>query len=443
MAMREEPINETAAAAYLRKHTRDPPRIQQRPHARLGLAVAIPCRDEPDLLTTLADLWACRRPDCAVEVIVVINAAEDAPPAVHAQNRRTLRQAADWLADKADPRLRFHLLHFPALPARKAGVGLARKLAMDEAVARFLAAGQPDGVIACLDADCRVSPDYLRAIEKHFRGLPETPACSIHYEHDWAALADPRHREGIIQYELHLRTVVAGLRHAGYPFAFHTTGSAMAVRAGAYVRQGGMNQRRGAEDFHFLAKLMPLGAFSALTATTVVPSARASHRVPFGTGRAMADWLADDRGAWLTYAPESYRDLRALMARVEALYALSPDAVPDLLHRLAAPLARFLGEAGFAGRLRELQENSASAVTFRGRFWRWFDRFRVLKYLHFARDRHYPLVPVSSAARTLLAWQGLRAPAPGSESGYTESFELLERYRRLDLEQGTLPATGP
>lgn len=89
MAMREEPLNEKAAA-YLRKHTRNPPRIRQRPHARLGLAVAIPCRDEPDLLTTLEDLWACRRPDCAVEVIVVINAAEDAPPAVHAQNRRTL-----------------------------------------------------------------------------------------------------------------------------------------------------------------------------------------------------------------------------------------------------------------------------------------------------------------------------------------------------------------
>src|ERR1044071_2107715 len=101
------------------------------------MVVVIPCFNEPDLIAALSSLWACERPSCAVEVIVVVNSSELAPADVLARNAETLRTGSQWAAEHHHPLLAFHCLNFPALPGKKAGVGLARKIGMDEALARL------------------------------------------------------------------------------------------------------------------------------------------------------------------------------------------------------------------------------------------------------------------------------------------------------------------
>ena len=154
------------------------------PPPDLGITVVLPCFNEPDLVGSLESLRACVRPSCAAEVIAVINAPANAIPEIHAQNLSTLKQASAWAAEREDPRLRLRFLHFPDLPPKHAGVGLARKIGMDEALRRFADVGRlHDGIIACYDADCRCEPNYLAAIERHFQQRPRTPACSIYFEH--------------------------------------------------------------------------------------------------------------------------------------------------------------------------------------------------------------------------------------------------------------------
>src|SRR4029434_9989987 len=97
--------------------------------------------------------------------------------------------------------------------------------------------------------------------------------------------------KAIAAYELHLRYYLQALRTAGFPHGYHTIGSSMAVRARTYMEQGGMNRRQAGEDFYFLHKLIPLGGFTELNSTTVYPLPRPSNRVPFGTGRAVSEWL--------------------------------------------------------------------------------------------------------------------------------------------------------
>ncbi len=447
-------------ARYLDRHALHPPLLAEPPHPELGLVVVIPCHDEPGLLHTLEDLRNCDPPGCvppdfAAEVIVVINSPAGTVQDVAQRHRAAVLETGNWIAERigADcggkaSRVDFHLLDFPRLPPRHAGVGLARKLGMDEAVARFLAVDGGEtgagGIIACLDADCRVEPGYLRAVAEHFRRHPHSPACSIHFEHDWRGEGDARLARGIVQYELHLRCVVAGLRLAGHPHAFHTVGSSMAVRAGAYARQGGMNRRKAAEDFYFLAKLMPLGGFTVLGSTTVRPSCRTSHRVPFGTGRTMTEWIGGDRSTLDTYAPNSYRDLGTFLSHVDALPGLRTEGLTPFLDALPPAMAGFLEASDFAAVLEELRDNSASGEAFRKRFFRWLDRFRVLKYLHHARDTHHPLVPVEMAARELWQWRmqgsrGDRGPAPPpfskgeNPAGSIEPpARWLEAYRRWD-----------
>nr|VFK07786.1 MAG: Glycosyl transferase family 2 [Candidatus Kentron sp. LPFa]VFK29730.1 MAG: Glycosyl transferase family 2 [Candidatus Kentron sp. LPFa] len=464
------PSSKRQANGYLRKHGLFPSRITAPARSDLGLVVVIPCYDEPDMESVLDCLWRCARPACSVEVIVVVNASDADDLSVHARNRRTLIGAERWIAAMTvhgDDALRCHVLDFPALPARHAGVGLARRIGMDEAVARFAAAENPEGVIACLDADCCCDGNYLTALAAHFRDYPKSPGCSIYFEHplDLAETSDIR--AAIAGYELHLRYYAHGLRVAGSPYAHHTVGSSMAVRTRIYEQQGGMNRRKGGEDFYFLQKIMALGGFTDLRATRVLPSPRISTRAPFGTGRAIGDSLGQSDGARYTYAPEIFRDLQKLLSRVGGLYAMGKtdsnlvadpsvmnfSATDSVAAGLPAYVSAFLRARRFEERLIEIRRNAASAAAFEKRFHRWFNALLTLKFIHFATAHHYPKIPVEQAARALLrSGRGSGAWNPSDErdssdkgcsDGVAAEEEILDqrevlllRYRAIDRGEG-------
>lgn len=417
---------------YYARHGYCAPQIEAPPAPGLGLVVVIPALAEPELPATLASLWSAEAPACAVEVIVVVNAGENSDDEVRRANQETLAGLRRW--EKHHPHgPRLHVLHHPRLPARHAGVGLARKIGMDEAAARLEAAGNPRGIIAGLDADCSCASNYLRALERHFQVNAASPACSITFEHDFEAVADPLLREGIIHYELFLRYYNLALKFAGHPFAFHTLGSCMAVRADAYQQQGGMNRRKAAEDFYFLSKFMSLGGFSEIRDTVVYPSARVSGRVPFGTGKAMGAWRRGGGIPAPTYHPAIFRDLGVLLGRAEELYELEPAHLPRWLEALPPSMAEFLGQAEFARAWREMQANCAAPHTFAKRFYRWFDRFRVLKYVHFVHGRFQPRVPLTEAYGELMGWWGKAPPGP---HGWSDTEEMLLHARSLERGAG-------
>jgi glycosyltransferase involved in cell wall biosynthesis len=344
------------------------------------MVVVIPCFDEPDLVGALESLHACDRPTCAVEIIVVVNSSADAPEQVKARNRASVEQARKYA----------HVIHMADLPPKHAGVGLARKIGMDEALRRL-----SDGIIVNYDADCRCDPNYLCAIEQHFRMHPHTPGCSIYFEHPTGP-AD--------LYELHLRYYVQALRYAGHPYAFHTIGSSTAVRAEVYMEQGGMNKRKAGEDFYFLQKVIALGNYTDLLTTRVIPSPRESARVPFGTGKAVGEQLRGKQA--LTYPFEAFQDLKIFFEDTSN----PPPGMWTFLEALA-----------FEQRIREIRQNTASAEAFRDRFFRWFNGFIAMKYVHFARDHLYGARPVLDEARRL--------------PGFADAKDLLGAYRYLQRTQ--------
>ena len=94
---------------------------------------------------------------------------------------------------------------------------------------RFARTPAANGCIVSLDADCTVDSAYLQAIVNHFTKHPVSPGASIYFEHLLEQVENPVWRRAIVNYELHLRYYVAGMRMAGFPYAFHTVGSAMAL----------------------------------------------------------------------------------------------------------------------------------------------------------------------------------------------------------------------
>ncbi len=411
---------------YRRRYPVRPALIGRPPAARLFNVVVIPCYDEQDeeVAATLDSLAACTLPHRDVEVILLINAPAGADPAVIARNRGLFRFLTDNTARWENERLSLSPLLIEDLSPAEAGVGVARKTGMDEALYRLEAAGAGDGILTSLDADTRVDRNYLSALEEMFLSRPAVEGVSIYFEHSLEGPFPAAVYDGIVQYELHLRYFVQALRYIHYPFAWHTVGSAFAVRAGAYMRQGGMNKKQGGEDFYFLQKIIMEGHFAALTTTKVFPSPRPARKVPFGTGPEIHRFLTGEKDTYLTYNLQAFRDLDIFFRQVPQLFGgeIPPE---DFYATLPASLKLFLAPEAFSARIREILGNVATERNFMKRFYRWFNTFRVIKYLNMIHREYYDRRPVFAEAAGLLRLKGIKK-IPGG------GVDLLEYYRNLD-----------
>ncbi|MBT6273307.1 MAG: glycosyltransferase [Chromatiales bacterium] len=398
-----------------------PPLLDTRPASGLGLVVTIPAYDEPDVLGVLDNLQTCDAPPCAVEVIVLVNEGMDATERQRTQNRATTQEVLDWNHRHHTPRWNAQVVHVPPLPSRWVGVGSARKLAMDEALRRLVLAGQPDGIIACLDADCRVKHNYLCELYAAFRSQPDLGVACVYFEHPIENSPD-----GLVmaRYELFLRYYRLGLRLAGSAHAYHSVGSCITVRASAYARQGGMNRRQAGEDFYFLQKLVDGESVTELTTTTVMPAARHSDRVPFGTGHALKQG-ARDANLIGFYHPEVFIDLKAFFELAPDLF-IDPDTLQSAL-RARPVLALFLASKDAGKHLREIRKNVATQAAFIRRVKRWCNGFMCMKYARFASPQHYAFQDPVVATKTLLQ---LCHEAP---SHIVDVVDALDRLRRLEI----------
>ncbi|MFT5028651.1 MAG: hypothetical protein ACI9VS_001080 [Candidatus Binatia bacterium] len=424
---------------YLRKFGFRASSIPTAPDPALRMAVVIPCFDESDMTGCLESLWACEPPDCAVEVMVVVNDSEKVSPSARERNTETLKELAAWQVRRDDSAIRLHVIESLSQPPKHAGVGLSRKIGMDEAVRRFDDAGAAGaGIIVCFDADCRCDSNYLRAIEGHFVEYAATPGCSIYFEHPLDG-GEARANAAIAAYELHLRYYIDALRYAGFPSAYQTVGSCMAVRSWAYQKQGGMNRRQAGEDFYFLHRIIQLGGFTELNDTRVIPSPRASHRVPFGTGKAVGDMLARDQNEFETYPFKAFEDLRAWFGLVGRIRLLAQAEEAHELGELSPALRSFLASQEAVAQLAEMRAKTTNEETFNKRFFSWFNAFRVMKFIHHARDDFYGSQSVESGARALWGQRGREealVAAPGLR-------EVLESYRAIDRRVWAGVSTAP
>jgi glycosyltransferase involved in cell wall biosynthesis len=382
----------------------------------LEIIVVIPCYNETELITALSSLIHCKKPKGTVEVITVVNSAISNSEAVKETNAKMLKKAQKWSEEQHKNWLNFYFIVANNLLDKDAGVGLARKIGMDEALIRFEQI-KKDGIIACFDADSTCAENYLIELEKHFENNPKSPACSIHFEHPLQGneFSEKNYR-AIEAYELHLRVYKNALKFCGFPFAYHTIGSSMAVKSKAYQKQGGMNKRKAGEDFYFLQKMMTLGNFTELTTTTIYPSPRVSDRVPFGTGRAMQNYLNGENKEFTTYNFQSFMDLKILVNQLDNLYQNEID-FPE-------SVKAYLTTISFKENLQKIRQNSTSATHFKQLFFNWFNAFKVLKFVHFARDNYYADVDVFDAANELLMIL--------QKKQKQDIKELLEVFRGID-----------
>lgn len=414
------------ASVYIEKRTLFPQFINEAPHSNTGIIVIVPSYGESDIDILLGSLALTDRPGCEVEVIIVVNAPENASSESLSLNRKTLTCIERWKQQNIKCWFRLFALDIKPGAISGWGVGLARKTGMDEAIRRFSLAGNPDGIILSLDADCTVEKNYFSAVYNELGSRKERKACSIYFEHSIEGNEFPqsiyRH---IIFYELHLRYYFQGLLYAGFPYVFHTVGSAMAVKASEYTATGGMNRRQAGEDFYLIQKLVPSGAYFSLNSTTVYPSPRPSFRVPFGTGASVAKLTEEKEATFMTYNFSAFEELRKFFGMTDTLFSCKENELNKLYHTLPQGVRSYVGEQEWFNRITEIRNNTSGTVAFRKRFFGWFNMFKIVRYLNLVHQDIFCKKPAGEAANELLV-------KIGETSDSLEPSGLLLHYRKME-----------
>jgi hypothetical protein len=414
------------ASTYLKERTLFPEKIKEAPDSETGIIIVVPAYNEPGINKLLDSLALCDVPECKVEVIIVINAPENATAGSIANNKKTLINIESW--KKKNFNCFFRLFAFLIEQSAIAGwgVGLARKTGMDEALRRFDRINKPDGVILNLDADCIVEKNYLLAIYSGLSRRSDRAACSIYFEHPVSGNNYPeRIYKYITFYELHLRYYLQGLAYSGFPYVFHTVGSAIAVKALVYVKAGGMNRRLAGEDFYFIQKLVPAGGYFNLNSTTVYPSPRISARVPFGTGASIGKLSSGKSSTLLTYNIQAFKELHTFFKLIDAFFECNPEKLHTLFSLIPESLRLFLDEKEWIEKMTEIKNNTSGIISFKKRFFGWFNMFRIVKYLNFVHSDFFEKIPVNVAALELLETRGIILKSK-------DPADLLLVYREME-----------
>ncbi|RLA49001.1 MAG: hypothetical protein DRR04_03485 [Gammaproteobacteria bacterium] len=365
-------------------------------------ALVIPAYREPS--ATLQHLMRLPRGIERTLVILVLNRPDaDPDPLVNASLRVAVGELASTSEQPNKPVI--HILNKHAdlyvhdmedsggtIPAAQ-GVGLARKTGCDIAL-KWMAEGAISGEwIHSTDADALPPQDYFQQLE---RCNQQAVAAVYPFRH---VRGDEQNRtEATALYELRLHHYVLGLEYAGSPYAYHTLGSCLAVKASAYAQVRGFPKRAGGEDFYLLNKLAKLGPVAKLTGNCIELQSRQSQRVPFGTGPAVEKITRAKHPTELPlfYHPLCFVALRALLATVPDLQHVDAKGLSDLLGRrgLERSLARACSDAieamGLEAALTHCRRQGKSPEQFLRQFHQWFDGFRSLKFIHAIRDAGWP-----------------------------------------------------
>lgn len=419
------------ASTYLKERALFPQKINEAPDRTTGIIVVVPAYNEPGITKLLDSLANCTEPECKVEVIIVINAPDDATGENIENNKKSIINTESW--KKINSNIFFRLFVFEAEHHFIGGwgVGLARKTGMDEAVRRFNSIDKPDGIILNLDADCTVEKNYFLAVSNELLKKDNLAACSIYFEHP---LSGNNYPDTIFKYitlyELHLRYYFQGLAYSGFPYVFHTVGSAIAVKALAYIKAGGMNRKQAGEDFYFIQKLVPAGGYFNLNSTTVYPSPRASSRVPFGTGASIGKLSSDRSSTLLTYNMLAFRELRTFFELTDVFFKCSPEQLNEHFNLIPQGLRLFLDQKEWIDKMIEVKNNTSGIESFKKRFYVWFNMFRVVKYLNYVHLDFFEKKPVDSSASELLEIRGITLDLK-------EPLDLLLYYRSMEKNSRT------
>lgn len=270
----------------------------------------------------------------------------------------------------------------------KEGVGKARKIAADIALALYEAGQLSSGWVHCTDADVSLPADYFQI------PAASAPVAAMLYPFRHVVAAG-QSDVCIRLYEQRLQYYVDALRWAGSGYAYHTVGSTLAINLLHYARVRGFAKRAAGEDFHVLNKLAKTGDILALPGPQLLITHRHSNRVPFGTGQAVRqlEETGNPHDAPVFEHPDAIAALREVLAMSDELRRCgNAERAWKCMARLPPATVSALDALGFQASLRHAFSQSRHGAQWRRHLHTRFDALATLRFLHLLAREQFPNV---------------------------------------------------
>lgn len=313
--------------------------------------------------------------------IIVVNATDDRSDEEHRTNAAMLHD----LGGRGRPwwRARAHGVEVLVIDRASAGrrlpagegVGLARRIGCDLALALIHRGRGRTRWIHTTDADVTLPHDYFPAaapIDAAALCYPFWHQCDYERPEDRA----------LALYEIALRYYVVALRSAGSVYGVHTIGSTLAIDADTYAHVRGIPRRQAGEDFYLVNKARKLGPVATPQSAALTIRSRPSTRAPFGTGPAVRRIQSRiEAGEPIPfYHPVGFALLRSW------IHWLDDDDDFSRWPSLDPRLQRAAERIGAPAALERIAASTRLPEARRRRRRDWFDGFRTLKLVHALRD---------------------------------------------------------
>lgn len=432
----------TPVTSYLRKFGFTKWKLESVSNKLFNIVVVIPAIQESENFPRLLASLEANQTDSLSETlfIVVINNLESSQAEVKSDNQKLLGYLRGIIGCKADDELtekviakKINLAVVDAsspgleMPEKEGGVGYARKIGMDLALTCFNYSESIHNILVCLDSDCVVSGNYIRVLNK----IRDKKYSAGYIEYEHLLPDDDREKTAIIIYEIFLRYYVLGLKYAESPFAFDTIGSTMFCDVESYIKIGGMNKKKAAEDFYFMEKLAKITNICRVDEAKVFPSARRSWRVPFGTGQRVNRFFAGTHDEYSLYNPVGFEILRKWHEVFFNNKILSVEDYLEYAECVDSSLKEFLIEQSFPDAWNKILNETTKQDQLQKQKYFWFDGFRTLKLIHFLRDSKYPAINIFEALDQMFAKYSVQIDKNNHTQDWQTHFEYLQLLRTL------------
>jgi hypothetical protein len=320
------------------------------------------------------------------------------------------------------------------------GVGLARKILADIALALFHHKKLSSHWIHQTDADAIIPDDYFDQA-KEFNNRPDISALTYAYMHTGEACSDKSHPYNLetintasVLYETWLRYYTLGLGYAKSPYAYPTIGSTITINAHAYGMIHGFPKRQAGEDFYLLNKLAKVGTIKVLHSNPIKLRHRISDRVPFGTGKAtgkIAELIQNNK-PYLVHDPIVFTALKGVLAYCAYLieHELEHPDLEDFIEYAPKSVSEnsskifYLAEEFGIFKAQKSAMNRATKKAARlQHFHCWLDSFKTMKFIHLISEKMAKDIRLEEAI--------IKAPFL-THAENSKPFDTLNHLRNLD-----------
>lgn len=370
---------------------------------RLSQVVVIPAYDElEDLPQLLESLEKNEQKICEETLLItVVNNKQKGitPDEVIERNQKTL----DILRKiQNGNRYPFHIGIIDACSPRfemplGSGVGLVRKIGMDWATRILFDLGIENGGLICLDADCKVSENYLTEWKKFFEQYRDS-AGIMAFAHP---IDENELGKAMMFYEIFIRLYELCLYYANSPYSYIAIGSTIGINTNLYATVGGMSTKTAGEDFYFLQKIAKVAQIRRITSATVYPSARPSDRVRFGTGPKVKEYMMNPGKMNSFYSFNSFEILKKWIELLDEPLE-TPEQMLKEAYNIHPELMFFLESNHWIEKTHNIYLESKSKNHLSWRLHEWFDGLRTLRLIHHLRDKSFPNINIQVVAYELL-----------------------------------------